>query len=131
MHELVAVVIFSMQNKMHMSIHQAKRKDNHLMLLAYDKNPVHSVDEIVFIMKQCVNRITVGIKVPTISDGINPPLDKGCIERKVRLNLSEQVIIYLHHHFPRLLWPLTNKYMYFFVPTAYQSCTLSEIFTFL
>ena len=50
--------------------------------------------------------IAVCAKMPTISNWIVFTLDIGYVQRKVRLYLPEQVIIYLHLHFQRLLWLL-------------------------
>ena len=89
-----------------MGVHQTKSKNDNLIFGRHNKYTVHTVDEILPVIKQSVYSIAVCAKMPTISNWIVFTLDIGYVQRKVRLHLPEQVIIYLHLHFQRLLWLL-------------------------
>ena len=106
MHEFVALVKLSVQDEVDMSIHKAESENYNLIFDGYYKYAVHSIDEILTVIKQSVYSVAVCTKMPTISNWIVFTLDIGYVQRKVRLHLPEQVIIYLHLHFQRLLWLL-------------------------
>ncbi len=108
-HKLIALVKRTVQNKMDMSIHQTKCKNNYLIFSPDNKYPIHSVAKIGIIIKQSVYGIAVCRKVPTISDWKVFTLNKRDIETEVRFHLPEQIIVYLHLHFQRLQWSLKDK----------------------
>ena len=106
MHEFVALVKLSVQDEVYMSVHKTESKNYNMIFDRYNKYAVHSIDEILTVIKQSVNSVAVCAKMPTISNWVVFTLDIGYVQRKVRLYLPEQVIIYLHLHFQRLLWLL-------------------------
>ena len=106
MHEFVALVKLAVQDKVHMGVHQAESKNDNPAFGGYNKCAVHSVDEILPVIKQPVYGAAVSAEMPTIFNWILFSLDILGIQRKVRLHLPEQVIIYLHLHSRRLLWLL-------------------------
>ncbi len=80
MDKLIAFFISSIQNKMDMGIHKAKCQNSYFVFAPNYKYSIHPLLEIVSVIKDSVNRITVSAKMPTIPDWIILTLDKGSID---------------------------------------------------
>ena len=109
MKESIAFPELSIKYKMDVGVHKTKCQNNNPELSGNDKCPVHAIGEIFIIIEEGIYGIAVCAEVPAISCWIIFAFGEKCVKGKVRLHLPEQVIIYLHLHFQRLLWLLCRR----------------------
>ncbi len=67
-HEPVTFIKLTMQNEMHVRVHQGKCKDCNIVILNYVVNPVHTIAEILFAVENGIYFIAIGVEMPAIPD---------------------------------------------------------------
>lgn len=108
-HKAVAFIERTIQDKMDMRVHQGESQDNHTISLDSDIDPVHSCDEIQFIVEQHIDGIAIRAEMPTVPDADVLSFDECEVESEIGNDLPEQFLIYLHLHIQRRLWLLKHK----------------------
>ena len=100
MHEAGAFFQCPVNDEMHMSIHERKSKYHHLETLASDKNAVHPVDEILFVIEHNIHGTSICTEMPAITNMVYTSLHKGKAQPEIRIDLRKQPLTYLHHNTP-------------------------------
>ena len=77
MHKTATGIKITIQDKVHVSIHQNKCNYQYIKTIANNKNSVHPTSEILLVSKQGFNRISGSIKMPAVPDRDGLSLDKG------------------------------------------------------
>ena len=108
MYETIALVELSIQDEMHMRVHQREGEDNDPISFDGDIDPIHPVDEIVFI-EHHIDRISVCAEMPAVSDRNVLSFDKRNVQSQIQDDLSEQCLRNLHLHIRRHCWLLKYK----------------------
>ena len=68
MDKTIARIELSVQNKVDMSIHQHKSKNQDIATFCYGKYSVHPVTKILIVPEQTLNRVSGCIEMPTVID---------------------------------------------------------------
>lgn len=66
MNKQVTGIEVTVQDKMHVSVHQNERQNQNVVFVYDWKYPVHTVEKLVGIMKQNIHRIPISVEMPTV-----------------------------------------------------------------
>ena len=99
MYEAIAFIVFSIQDKVDVCIHQTKGKDDYMVSPNSDIDSVHPGNEIVIVEKHLIDGIPVRAEMPAVLDRNLLSFGKRDVKSQVGNDLPEQFLFNLHLKF--------------------------------
>ena len=97
MDKTIARIELSVQNKVDMSIHQHKSKNQDIATFCYGKYSVHPVTKILIVPEQTLNRVSGCIEMPTVIDLNDLSFNHRPFKSQIGGNVWKKYAIRLHN----------------------------------